>query len=865
LKRLGLLGLVGLFLSCGQTTHETKKEEAPEESRFVKEVFATNLFEPTELVVLPKGKVIFTQRRGGIKQYDLKTNELSDYDSIPVHHEKEDGLMGIALDPEFEQNDWVYLYYSPVGDEPVQHLSRFTYTAKGLINEVVMLKVPVQREECCHTGGSIQFGSDGLLYLSTGDNSNPFDSKGFSPSDERPGRSAWDAQKSSANTNDLRGKILRIKPEADGSYSIPEGNLFVDDDPLTKPEIYVMGCRNPYRISVDPKRGWLFWGDVGPDAGEDVEGRGPRGHDEFNVAKEPGFFGWPLFVGNNYAYNEYDFSTGISQAKYDPAAPVNNSPNNTGLLNLPPAQPAKIYYPYARTDIFPQVKNGGRNAMAGPVYYSDMYEGRSKFPVYLDGRVIYYDWMRGFIYFLELDEEGNPTDWYSFMPNTEFNNAMDMEFGPDGNLYMIEYGTGWFTRNENAKLSRIRYIESNRPPVLEASVSRNSGSAPLEVRFDASGSKDYDGDKLKYEWEIEGEVFNDSVFTYVFEKEGVYYPELTLSDGKGDYRTQQFTIEVGNEPPVVDIAIAGNNTFFWQGRDIAYEVQISDLEDEKGAGIATDQIRFDINHYQSTDMAEALGHQVPVSNGLTLIESLDCKGCHKVNEKSIGPSYTAVADRYRNDRNAVNYLIRKIISGGGGAWGEQAMSAHPDLTTEDAASIVEYILSLGNQMSYPLEGTFKTSEATGRYLFTAAYKDRGKAPLRPIEVTRNIWLRPSRMPADLFDDSKDIQARGGEIRSIYHGSWVSFNNLDLTGIGSVSFLLANREKGGTVSIRTGAPDGVEIGRGEIYPDRSSGPTSTLEIEIKDVTGFQNVYFVFTNEGEENKLLYIRNIEFNPKP
>ncbi len=150
------------------------------------------------------------------------------------------------------------LYYSPVGDEPVQHLSRFTYTAKGLINEVVMLKVPVQREECCHTGGSIQFGSDGLLYLSTGDNSNPFDSKGFSPSDERPGRSAWDAQKSSANTNDLRGKILRIKPEADGSYSIPEGNLFVDDDPLTKPEIYVMGCRNPYRISVDPKRGWLL-------------------------------------------------------------------------------------------------------------------------------------------------------------------------------------------------------------------------------------------------------------------------------------------------------------------------------------------------------------------------------------------------------------------------------------------------------------------------------------------------------------------------------------------------------------------------------------------------------------------------------
>src|SRR5690606_9055094 len=97
---------------------------------------------------------------------------------------------------------------------------------------------------------------------STGDNTSPFESDGFSPSDERPGRSAFDAQKSSSNTNDLRGKILRIKINPDGTYDIPEGNLFPPGEEKTRPEIYVMGNRNPYRISVDSRTGYLYWGEV---------------------------------------------------------------------------------------------------------------------------------------------------------------------------------------------------------------------------------------------------------------------------------------------------------------------------------------------------------------------------------------------------------------------------------------------------------------------------------------------------------------------------------------------------------------------------------------------------------------------------
>ena len=122
-----------------------------------------------------------------------------------------------------------------------------------------------QRDECCHTAGSLAFGLDGSLYISTGDNSNPFESSGFTPIDERPGREAWDAQRTAANSNDPNGKILRILPLPGASgtpgigttYAIPPGNMFdeaQDTTNQTLPEIYAMGFRNPFRITSIRRR-----------------------------------------------------------------------------------------------------------------------------------------------------------------------------------------------------------------------------------------------------------------------------------------------------------------------------------------------------------------------------------------------------------------------------------------------------------------------------------------------------------------------------------------------------------------------------------------------------------------------------------
>ena len=285
----------------------------PEENRFTKVVLAQKLDEPVELAVLPDERVLFIERHGFVNLYTPATNRVRRIATIPVStkyadsSQAEDGLLGLAADPSFATNGWIYMYYSPAGPEPRNVLARYKMNADSLdlASRKILLEVGTQRLKCCHTGGSIAFDGKGNLYVSTGDNSNPFAS-GYAPIDERPGRMPWDAQKSSGNTNDLRGKIIRIHPEPDGTYTIPEGNLFPPGTAKTRPEIYTMGHRNPYRISVDSHTGFLYWGDVGPDANVDSVGRGPRGYDEINQARSAGNYGWPYFVGNNQAYYQDD-------------------------------------------------------------------------------------------------------------------------------------------------------------------------------------------------------------------------------------------------------------------------------------------------------------------------------------------------------------------------------------------------------------------------------------------------------------------------------------------------------------------------------------------------------------------------------
>ncbi|MFN5870101.1 MAG: PKD domain-containing protein, partial [Akkermansiaceae bacterium] len=103
-----------------------------------------------------------------------------------------------------------------------------------------------------------------------------------------------------------------------------------------------------------------------PDAQADGP-KGPRGHDEVNQAKAAGNFGWPFVIANNKPYPIVDFSNNTIGQMTDPNSPKNPGKRNTGLTDLPPAQSAFIWYPYADSAEFPIIGKGGRNAMAGPI------------------------------------------------------------------------------------------------------------------------------------------------------------------------------------------------------------------------------------------------------------------------------------------------------------------------------------------------------------------------------------------------------------------------------------------------------------------------------------------------------------------
>ena len=214
-----------LFIATGQVT---LANEPFDPTRLEATELATELTRPMELDVAPDGRVFFIELDGLLKVYQPTTAAVEVVAKLDVFNEQENGLIGLALDPNFNETQHIFLQYSPP-KYPGQHISRFTLKNGKLdmASEKVLLKFEEQRVECCHHAGSLEFGPDGNLFIGTGDNTHPGgDSHGYAPIDEREDKSPWDAQKSAANTNQLSGKILRIRPTAAGGYEIPEGNLF---------------------------------------------------------------------------------------------------------------------------------------------------------------------------------------------------------------------------------------------------------------------------------------------------------------------------------------------------------------------------------------------------------------------------------------------------------------------------------------------------------------------------------------------------------------------------------------------------------------------------------------------------------------
>lgn len=884
LNKYDLEKAYGAVAISSQPAESFPLDKAPDSSRFTHTMLVQGLDEPMQMGILPNLNVIIIERKGGIRLYDAKEKQIKTIGHFNVFSGIEDGLLGVAVDPDFKNNNWVYFYYAVAGEKWVNHLARYELQGDVLVqsSRKVLLEVPTQRKYCCHSAGYLTFDSDGLLFLSIGDNTNAEEIEGHNPTDERPGRELSDDQASTANSNDLRGKILRIKPKADGTYSIPDGNLFPKDGSKGRPEIYVMGVRNPFRMSVDPKNKYVYWGDVGPDTQVPAE-EGTMSYDEFNQARKPGFFGYPYFLGNNEGFPKYDFETKKEGPKQDPARPINNSPHNTGTRELPPAQPAMIWYGKGESKRWPLVGKGGASAMAGPVYYSDQFpNAKYKLPTYYNGKLIIYEWIRKWIMAVTFDQNGNYKSMEPFLPHLKVVAPMDIQFAHDGAIYMLAYGTNWFAKNTDAGLIRVEYSEGNRNPMADIKVDKLYGAAPLVVSLSGAGSKDHDpGDKLTYEWKIGAKKAPGKEIKHTFTKSGVYNVALTVSDQHGGKGTATVQIKVGNTPPSISIGTSSNSTFYWNNSSFDYKISIKDPEDKK-----IDSTRASISFTYLAFGKDLAGALAGVSHGNVkyaatekLYASLDCKACHTLDTKSIGPALKEISKRYYGKDGAAETLAKKIIEGGAGNWGTYPMPPHVDLPKKDAASIVEYILSLEEQSAQlPLLGKMKLTEHVGKgkegaYVLVAGYKDKGANGIESLYSSTYISLRNPLVQMEDYEEGKAsvviATANTGfisYIRGIFDGSKVGFNKIDLTDVAAIKFRVLAHGPGGTIEVRLGSPTGTLVGSATVPAGKSDDfKTGWQDVTatLKPTNGTNDIYLVFTNtQSERRELFFVDWMEYS---
>jgi hypothetical protein len=451
----------------------------------------------TDIYMVEKGSASGTTAR--ILYFNGATSALSVIGTLPNvnfggNGVAEDGLLGIAVNPVMHGSDnYIYLYYS-VGTASGTpswtngwRISRFsidpTTKAVNLASEKVLLTVPASHNARWHTAGALQFDNFGNLYIGTGDN-------------EALAMGA-------GNTADMRGAVLRIKPDdSPRGYSIPAGNFGAywgqkwedsglvaraaeyRDTSKVKAELYVKGSRNPYTLSLDKYRlGWLQWSECGPDA--------QRG-EEHNFTTKPAFSGWPFWAGNAVkqtakagSYGESpDVGSGTEWTAFNYTAmttqvPINNYSGNPGVDTLPPMHvPAHAYAsPTCAAGGGPIIRYDGRLATGNP----------TQMPPHLDNVAMYSDFTStgvNTIWAKKIDTlTGAVTGTVKQalkMPRSgrpNLSNPVDFQQGPDGNLYMIDWGTGCCSENSNASnngIVRISYTGTCQDPGL------NPGTVALD-------------------------------------------------------------------------------------------------------------------------------------------------------------------------------------------------------------------------------------------------------------------------------------------------------------------------------------------------------------------------------------------------
>jgi PKD repeat protein len=488
-----------------------------------------------------------------------------------------------------------------------------------------------------------------------------------------------DARRGAQNTGDLRGKLLRITVKSGdiapaeentfgGAYTVPAGNLFPVGMARTRPEIYAMGFRNPFRLTLD-KNDVAYVSDYSPDSNVPQIARGPAGTGRFEIVDKPANYGWPLCYKTDLPYYKWDFntSTPLPSAAAPEPHECNNparGPQNTsrwaanggpsvdpGLEYGPPITNPEIWYSYrdnsaapngpqgtqcfasygpgapanpvgACPQLFPELFTGGVGPHGtAPYNYDPMNPNPSKFPPYWDGAWIAGEFTQDTLREVRMDSDGNVLKINNSLPCGPVpatptrpwlcDNPMDMEFGPDGTFYLLTYGDGFFAINPDAGMMRWEYVKGLRAPVAVLTADKTNGPAPLTVNFSSAGSNDADpGDSIRFEWDFDGNGSVDSVEpnpTHTYTTRGQFTAKLSVIDSSGKVGSANTTITVGNSAPVVNVTVPVEGGTFAFGDNIAYTVSVTD---DTPVNCAAVQVTFVLGH-------DTHGHAEATTTGCT--------------------------------------------------------------------------------------------------------------------------------------------------------------------------------------------------------------------------------------------------------
>ncbi|HWI01511.1 MAG TPA: PQQ-dependent sugar dehydrogenase [Propionibacteriaceae bacterium] len=569
---------------------------------FQESVVFSGLTNPTVVRFSSDGRIFVAEKRGVIKVFDSLSDSTPDVFAdlnANVYNFWDRGLLGMALDPNFPTNPYVYVLYTydhelgssspaprwgtsgvysdpcptppgPTGDGCVvsARLSRLQASGNTMTGAEKVLVEDWCQQYPSHSIGTVEFGRDGSLYASGGDGASfnfvdyGQDGSPLNPCGDPPGGVGAVLTPPTAEGGALRSQDLRTLADSvtlDGSLIRvdPATGAGLPDNPMAKSSdanarrIVAQGLRNPFRFTTRPGTDEMWIGDVGWNDWEEINVL-PKGGPVKN-------FGWPCYEGNG------------PQSGYDGA----NLNICEGLYTAPGTVTAPYFTYHHSNRVVPnETCPTGSSSTAGLEF--EFVAAQNSYPAEYDGGLFFADYSRDCIWVMQKGADGKPSPGLirTFVAGAA--NPVNVENGPGGDLFYVDFDGG--------TIRRIRYADTNQNPMAVATATPTTGAAPLTVAFDGSGSTDPDsGDTLSYAWDLDDDGgFDDSTVakpTYTYTTTGSYTPSLKVTDNHGASDTDSVTISVGNTAPTAVINTPAAGTTWKVGDVINFSGGATDAQD----------------------------------------------------------------------------------------------------------------------------------------------------------------------------------------------------------------------------------------------------------------------------------------------